>query len=444
MNTTDIAAPISFGIILLAIALTAPAPAWSQVLFLPEEEVSVEAGRINLARNADRSLAQDDTGTLHAVYYQGNSTTTPSSPSRVLYRAWTPSGGWGSELVVDDSYVGAATSGQRVGGREPSIVVDSTGTATVFWHDHRHSSSAGNWIDNIEIYADRKPAGGTFSATDLRITNTNTGALSDNGYSPQAYLAPGGQIEVTWYDFHFDGDNSDLFLLTTAPCAAPSGQPMADTRVTIHSGSRPAYSQPSSVTTGATTHFVWTTGFSTTGDLYYGQKSPWSAPLTETLLATDASSFFDPPHLTRGPDDSVWIAWADKRFGSSEEIYLRRRPAGGPDFLPEIRVTNNSARQYQPDIEIDGDGNVHLAWVDERHGNPEIYYGFLDDTGPAPIVQEQRVTADAGDSTRPCLLVGPEDTVYLMWEDDRSGQKRIYFTRGAPPSSVGGDWRHYR
>jgi predicted metalloendopeptidase len=80
----------------------------------------------------------------------------------------------------------------------------------VAWHDYRHATAAGNWMDNTEIYADRRPAGGAFSALDLRLTATAAGGLGDKASrrnSPPTRC----RIHLAWYDFHYYGTVSIFF-----------------------------------------------------------------------------------------------------------------------------------------------------------------------------------------------------------------------------------------
>lgn len=103
---------------------------------------------------------------------------------------------------------------------------------------------------------------------------------------------------------------------------------------------------------------------------------------------------------------------------------------------PEIRVTDSEARADQPDVAIDSQCNVHIAycnWLGEESSR-EIWYTMLDNNGNT-LIDDTRITPIDGDnSVRPAIVVDSNDKVHIAWQDYRpaSEYNEIYYTKLDP------------
>ncbi|MFQ5658069.1 MAG: PKD domain-containing protein, partial [Candidatus Methylomirabilales bacterium] len=94
---------------------------------------------------------------------------------------------------------------------------------------------------------------------------------------------------------------------------------------------------------------------------------------------------------------------------ASLEVTLETRPES-------IRVPIGSGDQAMP--AVDGGGNVHVVWVDDRTGNNEIFYKVVSPTG-ATLIDETPLTDDLGQSRRPALAIDSQGLVHIVWQDRR-------------------------
>ena len=97
----------------------------------------------------------------------------------------------------------------------------------------------------------------------------------------------------------------------------------------------------------------------------------------------------------------VFAAWSDSRNVASNEdtdIYFAEK---GSSFGTNILVNDDSgtAAQSSPELGVDGDGNPYIVWVDERNGNKDIYYAGamnLSDSLPTQIISaNNRIRVEA-------------------------------------------------
>lgn len=128
------------------------------------------------------------------------------------------------------------------------------------------------------------------------------------------------------------------------------------------------------------------------------------------------------PVLAVGPDGTIHIAWADRRFGNSD-IFYARSTDGGAAWSPNARVNDDAtvADQDSPVLAVDEQGHVHIAWEDNRNSDYDIYYAHSVDGGMTFSVN-QRVNDDVGqeDQFDPTIAVGLDGTLHLAWQDGRN------------------------
>jgi len=127
-------------------------------------------------------------------------------------------------------------------------------------------------------------------------------------------------------------------------------------------------------------------------------------------LALDGGFVYTPTPGFEGLDSFVYEA-TDGQFTESASVSLNVR---------HRRITHSATRADQPDVAIDANGNVHIAYTDEyTTSERELWYTMLDNEGHT-LIDDTRLTADDGyESTRPAILVDSENKVHILWRDQR-------------------------
>jgi hypothetical protein len=122
---------------------------------------------------------------------------------------------------------------------------------------------------------------------------------------------------------------------------------------------------------------------------------------------------------------TVHVTWADLRDNNTE-IYYKRSTDAGVTWSPDARFTNSAAVSQFPVISSSG-ASVHLAWMDSRDGNYEIYYKHSTDGG-ANWTADTRLTFNSADSWFPSISVSGT-VVHIVWHDLRDSNHEIYYKR---------------
>ena len=145
---------------------------------------------------------------------------------------------------------------------------------------------------------------------------------------------------------------------------------------------------------------------------------------------------FPLPAMAVSPNGTIYVVWLDPRNGNFD-IMFSRSSDGGTTWSPNLQLNDDAttARQWMPDLALDPYGGVHVAWMDDRLGEHNVFYVNSTDGGTTwgPNVR----VSDVGTSvsfSRPgdylALESDAEGNIAVVWTDGRSWTDLdIYFAR---------------
>lgn len=275
-------------------------------------------------------------------------------------------------------------------------------TVYLVWQDTRDSAVP-------EVYFKRSiDNGGTWS-TDTRLS------ISDTSWSGMAALAISGNVlHVVWQDLR---DTVPEMYYKRSEDAG--GTWSTDTRLTIDT----FYSvHPAVAASGTNVHLVWDDQRDTNTEIYYKRSTNAGAAwgVDTRITANDSLSYY-PSVAASG--NNVHIVWCDERDGN-QEIYYRRSVNNGTDWGTATRLTNNDSVSMSSCIAVSGD-TVHVVWLENRDDNYEIYYKRSTDNGTT-WGTDTRLTNAPGYSTDPTITVFGS-AVHVAWIDTRDGNEEVYY-----------------
>jgi len=188
---------------------------------------------------------------------------------------------------------------------------------------------------------------------------------------------------------------------------------------------------PHMVWTGSEYGVSWLFNQGGAGEIYFARLSGDGTKLGSDLRVTYAPEPAGPINYNKRlawTGSEFGLAWDDNRNGSpyNMEVYFTRISASGVEIGDDIRITNKSGDAGSTNLAWTG-SEFGLSWCDDRDGNREIYFLRLSSSG-AEIGSETRITFDSAESVETALSwTGSE--FGLVWRDNREGNNEIYFTR---------------
>jgi hypothetical protein len=135
---------------------------------------------------------------------------------------------------------------------------------------------------------------------------------------------------------------------------------------------------------------------------------------------------------------NVYVAYA-AGFTDNKEIYVIKSPDGGYNWNTPTQVNDYTGgitgTQRMVEMFIDQDDTIHIAWLDTRRGQYDIYYSYSTDGGVS-FSADERIT-EVGFSlafNRPgdyfTMRAAPNGDMCIVWTDGRNGLDHdIYFAR---------------
>jgi len=181
---------------------------------------------------------------------------------------------------------------------------------------------------------------------------------------------------------------------------------------------------PSAAVSGNSVHVVWFDSRDGNDEIYYCRSTDGGATWGANIRLTDNLSVSENPSIAVC-GNNVHLAWHDSRDGNYE-IYYKRSTDGGTAWGADTRLTDNLSISKNPSVAVSGN-NIHVAWHDERDGNPEIYYKRSTDGGTT-WDPDTRLTNAGGNSYTPSVAVSGNN-VHIAWHDSRDLNEEIYYKR---------------
>jgi len=120
-------------------------------------------------------------------------------------------------------------------------------------------------------------------------------------------------------------------------------------------------------------------------------------------------------------DSMVFVIWKDYRTGSSE-VFLKKSDDYGETWSQDIRVTKDYTPSYHPAMAI----GTHVLWIvwDDWGEEAEICSSQSYDFGNT--WSDKQFLTSKGESKEPCIAIEDEH-ICLVWMDDQDDNFEIYF-----------------
>lgn len=179
---------------------------------------------------------------------------------------------------------------------------------------------------------------------------------------------------------------------------------------------------------------VWNNSYNGIGEirasLYGIEDSGYSSEMITNLLINDNEDLSDRSH----PDIvSFWdylIVWTDERNGNKDifgQFYTFRGEREGKNFQINDNKNDNSPQDF---ASITCGGFIVVAWQDSSSGHWDIYAQSLDCNG-RKIGDNFLVNDDETISNQmfPDVSANIEETLVIVWQDNRNGNWDIYGQR---------------
>lgn len=182
---------------------------------------------------------------------------------------------------------------------------------------------------------------------------------------------------------------------------------------------------------GSEVHLIWHNLQDYTWKVYYRRSTDGGINWGPTTRLSDSlNNSYYPTLSTSGPN--LHLAWVDGKEGN-DDIYFKRSTNSGVSWSPDTHLTNDTGISCMPCISTSG-GNIHISWFEYYGSNCEIFYKHSIDYG-ATWLPEVRLTYDPYQSINTSISCS-DLAVHVLWVDSRDGNYEIYYKRD-PMGNIG-------
>lgn len=381
---------------------------------LGEEIILVSSpSDLKFSLNTSGSMGIDSRGRTHLVYFIPDESSQPPQ-NQIFYQSIRDATS-STPLRIDNGEFG--------GGRHPTLAVDSHDTVHVVWQDYRHTTASGNYIDNLEIYYDKKTASGSFSPEDIRITKTSATHQGDSGYVPNIALFQNDRVAIAWYDFTQNGNNADVYLRTSDEVGDfPPVEGIEEFRITtsIEDGTQYTSNWMPDVCSlqNGSLYIVW--GFLQGWQGVFqlnGQEIFADGTFGEIETIADKNGrFLDPPRIVSDSHGNVGLV-SSESIGGIYRINFLYKPRGGTWQNP-VHVNDGNLSASQPAIAFDSQGTAYVVWQEDLSGMDQSLLARIDPQNQS-VTERILLNREDRDAHTPTISIDPQtDRIHVAWIED--------------------------
>jgi len=282
----------------------------------------------------------------------------------------------------------------------------------IAWSDRRDARGGINY----EVYFNIANPDGTKRNPDLRITHAED-------FSIDVSLAwTGNEFVVVWQDSGLSSSGrNEIYGQRINVDGAPIG---GNVRL-IDDGSR-GQNTPAIAAGQRSLGIVWMRGDPTSHEVMFAPFDRELKPLAPAARLSASMTGGVTPIVVYNKSQYL-VAWHDPD-SRVKTVYGAVRGELGEEIVAAKPLTRTPAHARYPALLPYGDRAL-LVWSDDRDQNSgyELYAKTLD-RKLETLGAEMRITSTAGDSTDSTLSFGPQGEVGVLFADNRTGSRQVYFT----------------
>jgi len=160
------------------------------------------------------------------------------------------------------------------------------------------------------------------------------------------------------------------------------------------------------------------------------KKTKFRKPLE--LTSHNGGSFA--PRVALDTSETVNIVWGDTRDGAGKVLFIRSTDLG-LTFNDPIDVSRSAGAAFDPEIAIDSNDAINVAWEDTRTGNSSIMYSRSTDGG-VTFSEPKKVSTGTGKATEAAIANDANGRISVTWVEDSIGHFEAYYSRSTNDGST--------
>lgn len=351
-----------------------PSGGWGTALLIENNEGSASGP----------DVAVDSNGNATAVWNQSDGVR-----DSIWSNRYTPSGGWGTALLIETDDVGGA--------RSPKVAVDANGNATVVWWQY----------DGVRdnIWSNRHTLSGGWG-TALLIENNDTGEAR----SPKVAVDPDGNATAAWHQTN--GTRYSIWSNRYTPSDGWGTAVLIENDETGNAQPPQLAADPDGNVT-----VVWNQSDGVRNNIWSNRYTPsdrWGI----ALLIENNDAAGSGPQVAVDPDGNATATW--RQSDEDHDTIWSNRYAPSDGWGTPVRIETSDAEDaFGARVAMDSNGNATAVWYQSAGSRNSIWSSRYTPTDgwSAPV----RIETESGNASDPEVAVDSAGrATAVWWQDDRS------------------------
>jgi hypothetical protein len=257
-------------------------------------------------------------------------------------------------------------------------------------------------------------------------------------FGPSLAVFKNGKVRV-YVTYHDNSSGTTQAYLIRSKKKTKFRQPE---NITPHNGG--AFSPRVALDSGEGANIVWGDSEDGGGKVVFVRSTDQGFTFTEPIDVSRSSGVAFDPEIAVDPNDTINIAWQDNAPGTSVIMFSRSTDAG-QTFTDPKQVSTGTGNATEAAIATDSSGTLSVAWVDETPGHDEAFYARSTDGGKS--FSEPVMISDFpnGDVHKPTLTTF-NNTVYLAFQngdlfgEDSIKNRQVFLAKSTDGGATFGDF----
>ncbi|MDD3190918.1 MAG: hypothetical protein PHI66_04500, partial [Candidatus Pacebacteria bacterium] len=189
-------------------------------------------------------------------------------------------------------------------------------------------------------------------------------------------------------------------------------------------------------------YLVWSDQRTGESDIYLSEINLVTGNLIGSEYKVDGGSIGslqDNPTVDSDQDGNIYMAWEDNRDGDWDIYCQKFNTSSGNFWSSDLKINDSDyLEQLSPKIVLDRDSgafgenenNFYVIWESDHSGNFDIFIKKYSNSGSV-IFSDKVVNSDGGalDQYDAAIVFDGADYMYIVWTDDRNFQPDIYMQK---------------
>jgi hypothetical protein len=157
-----------------------------------------------------------------------------------------------------------------------------------------------------------------------------------------------------------------------------------------------------------------------------------NAPFVSPVSLDGYSGWVLDPQIVVSQDNNIYVAWQSNPQAANGEIMFTRSTDNGHTFEKAITISDKAGNSLDPQMAVSQDNNIYVAWQSNpQAANGELIFTRSTDNGHT-FEKAITISDKAGNSLDPQMAVSQDDSVYLVWDNNATGNDEIMLRKASP------------